>query len=95
MDPGHCVHKTPHNKEGHCKERTGEDYVPHPVMAANLLEQVRGDIASHTGCEGIEENGGGVHGVMSVNVEHAHQCHDNDGDGQSQELTAIACKYRE
>ena len=92
IDPGHRVHKTPHDKERQSKEGAGEDHIPHPVVTPNLLEEVSRNIAGDAGSEGIQQDCRGVHGMVSVHIEHPQQSHHNDGHGQSQELTTIPCK---
>ena len=94
VDPGHSVHKAPHQEERHSKQTASENYVPHPVMAAYLLEHIGRDISGHARGEGIQENGSGVHGVMSMDIEHPQESHDNDGYGKSQKLTAITCTQK-
>lgn len=89
MDPGHCVDKTPDTEKRKGKEAAGEYNVPDPVVATYLLEEVGRDITRDAGGERIEQDGSGVHGVVSVHVEHAQQCHDNDRHRESQKLTPI------
>lgn len=78
MDPGHSIHKTPHQEKGNSKEGASENDIPDPIMATYLLEEVGRDIASYTGSEGIEEDSSGVHGMVSVDIKHAQQSHSND-----------------
>ena len=93
IDPGHCVNKTPHTKKWQCKEATGKNHIPDPVMATNLLKQISRHITRNTSSEGIEQDGSGVHRMVSVHIKHAQESHHYDGHTQCEELAAISCTF--
>lgn len=92
VDPSHSVDKAPHTKKWQCKEGASENDIPDPIVATYSLEETGRDVASNAGSEGIQQDGGGVHSVVSVYVKHAQESHDNDGNRQGKKLTPIACK---
>ena len=92
VDPSHSIDKTPHTKKRQRKEGASENDIPHPIVSTYSLEETGRDVASNAGSEGIQQDGSGVHSMMSVHIKHAQQSHDNDGNRQGKKLAPIACK---